>query len=446
MNHVFPRQTNKVLPIAVRGDGMYVIDGKGKRYLDGDGGGASVSVLGHSCPATVIEAMSQQMEQLAWIHSGSFTTEPAEALADLLIEEAPEGLDRVFFVSGGSEAVETAVLMGRQYFVETGQPSRQRIISRRNSYHGSTLFSMSIGHTLGRRKPFEPMLVDVSHISPCYAYRDRRQNETEEGYGLRVADELEAEILRLGPENVLAFVAETVVGGGAGVVPAVPGYFQRIREICDRYGLLLILDEVLCGMGRTGTLHACTQEGVVPDMIALGKGLGAGYQPIAAVLVSGDIYEGFRQGSGAFKVGFTYVAHATACAGALAVQRILRDEHLVENVAHQGEALHSALVERFGQNEHIGDIRGRGLMQTLEFVLDRASKEPFDPALQLNARIHKAALERALIVGAEGGTIDGFRGDCIDLTPAFLINEAEVQEIVDRLGDAVDAALAEVVQ
>lgn len=442
MTHVFHRQINRKLPVAVRGEGIYVIDSTGKRYIDGYSGGASVSCLGHSHPA-VVEAVCKQIGQLPYLHGTMFTTEPMEELAEIIAKSAPNGLAHVFFTSSGSEAVETAIMMGRQYFVEAGQPQRRRVISRRSSYHGATLSSMATGHAVKRRDPFEPMLMDVVHISPCYAYRGQNPDETEEEYGLRVADELETTILGLGAETVMAFIAETVVGTTSGAVPPVPGYFRRIREICDRYGVLLILDEVFCGMGRTGTLYACTQEGVAPDLLTMAKGLGAGYQPIGAVLVSSQVFDVIRDGSGAFKGGFTYSGHATACAGAIAVQQVIRKERLVENVARQGQVLRAALIKRFGDHPHIGDIRGRGLMQTIELVADRTSKKPFDTSLKLHERIWTEAMRCGLMCCPGNGTADGWRGDHVVLAPPYIIKKTEVAEIVNRLGEAVDAALAE---
>lgn len=442
MDHVFHRTIGRKLPVAVRGEGVYITDTSGKRYLDGYAGGASVSCLGHSHPA-VVAAVQEQIAKLPYFHGNVFTTEPLEELADTLIEGAPPGLTRAFFTSSGSEAVETAIMMARQYCFETGQPQRRHIISRRSSYHGATLTGMSVGHQLARRQPYEPMLAEVVHISPCYAYRGKRPGESDEEYGLRVADELESAIDRLGPGNVLAFVAETVVGTTSGALPAVPGYFKRIREICDRHGVFLILDEVFCGMGRTGSLHACSQEGVAPDLITLAKGLGAGYQPIGAVLVSGRIFDVIEKGSGAFKGGFTYSGHATACAAALAVQTVIREERLVENVARQGRFLNNLLTERFGNHANIGDIRGRGLMQTIELVEDRTSKDPFDPGLKLYERIFSKSMKAGLICWPGGGTADGRKGDHVVVAPPYIVGEKEIEEIVDRLGSAVDAALAE---
>ncbi len=442
MSHVFHRHTQHVYPVAVRGQGLYVIDRDGKRYLDASGG-AAVSCLGHNHPA-VIQALKDQLDRLVYAHTSFFTSEPSETLAEHLIARAPEGLAKVYYVSGGSEAIETALKLARQYFVETGQPRRHRFIARRQGYHGNTLGALAVGGNIARREMFAPLLMETSHITPCYPYRYKEAGESEAAFGRRVADELEAEILRLGAETVAGFIAEPVVGATSGAVPPVSGYFARIREICDAYGVLLILDEVMCGMGRTGTLFACEQEAVAPDILTCAKGLGAGYQPIGATLATARIFEAIAAGSGFFQHGFTYIGHPMACAAALAVQRTIEGERLLDNVRKQGAALRVRLEERFGNHPHIGEIRGRGLFLGLELVADRASRAPFDPDLRLHARIKAAAMARGLMCYPAGGTIDGRRGDHILLAPPFIIEDAQVGEIVERLGDAVDAALAEV--
>lgn len=440
MSHVFYRHLRQDYPTAVRGDGVYVFDSEGKRYLDASGG-AAVSCLGHSHPA-VIRAVQDQAGRLAFAHTGFFTSEPAEALASKLIERAPAGMDKVYFVSGGSEAVEAALKMARQYFLEIGQPQRRRFIARRQSYHGNTLGSLAVGGNQWRRRQFEPILIHVDHLTPCYAYREKRDDESDEAFGRRLASELEAHLAEVGPETVIAFIAEPVVGATLGAVPAVPGYFKAIREELDRHGILLILDEVMCGMGRTGTLFASEQEDVVPDLVCVAKGLGAGYQPIGAVLVQERIVAAIRDGSGFFQHGHTYMGHPVAASAALAVQQAIEEEGLLERVRVMGEKLETSLVERFGNHRHVGDIRGRGLFRGLELVLDRATKTPFDPALALNARVKRAAMAEGLMCYPMGGTIDGREGDHILLAPPFIIDEEHVARITDKLGRAVDQALA----
>ena len=441
-SRVFHRQLGKEMPRAVGGEGVYLIDADGKRYLDASGG-AAVSCLGHGDP-DVIEAIKGQLDTLAFAHTGFFTSRPAEELADLLIEQAPDGFGAIYFVSGGSEAVEAGLKMARQYFLEIGEPSRTKFIARHQSYHGNTLGALSVGGNVWRREPFKELLTEASHISPCYAYRGREDTESEEEYGHRVADELEVEIKRLGPENVAAFIAETVGGATAGVIPPVAGYFTRIREICSRHGVLLILDEVMCGMGRTGTLFACEQDGISPDIICVAKGLGAGYQPIGATLVHSKVLEAFQRGSSLFQHGHTYMGHPTACAGSLAVQSKVKDQNLLADVRERGEQLVAKLIQRFGNHPNVGDIRGRGLFLGIEFVADRATKKAFNPAKKLHAKIKAAAMHEGLICYPGGGTVDGVEGDHVLLAPPFIITLDELDELVEKLGKAVDAALAEV--
>ena len=440
MSHVFPRSMKTTPPVAVAGEGCYIIDSTGKRYLDGSGG-AAVSCLGHDHPA-VIEAVRSQIGKLAFAHTGFFTSEPAEELASLLAAEAPEGIDHVYFVSGGSEAVEAAIKLARQYFVERGMPERRHLIARRQSYHGNTLGALAAGGNEWRRQAFAPLLVETSHIAPCYAYREMRDDESEQGFGERVADELEAEIQRLGPETVMAFVAEPVVGATLGAVPATQGYFARIREICDRHGVLLILDEVMCGMGRTGYLFASEADDVRPDIVTIAKGLGAGYQPVGAMLCSDEIYRTIESGSGFFQHGHTYLGHPTACAAALAVVTTLLDEQLIGRVQVQGAKLKAALDDRFGKHPHIGDIRGRGLFLAMEFVADRARKTPFDPVEARHRAFKAAAFEAGLICYPMGGTLDGRHGDHVLLAPPFIISDDQIDEICDKLDVAVQSALA----
>jgi adenosylmethionine-8-amino-7-oxononanoate aminotransferase len=430
------------MPVAVSASGVEIVDADGRRYLDASGG-AAVSCLGHGHPA-VLAAMRRQLDKIAYAHTAFFTTEAAERLADRLIEDAPPGLSHVYLVSGGSEAIEAALKMARQYFVEIGERERAHVIARRQSYHGNTLGSLAVGGNAWRRAQFEPLLIKTHHIDPCYAYRLQREGESDADYAARAAQALEHQILAIGPDRVIAFVAETVVGATLGAVPAVGDYFKRIRAICDRYGVLLILDEVMCGMGRTGTLHACEQEGIAPDLMTIAKGLGGGYQPIGAVMLSKRIYEAFMNGSGAFQHGHTYMGHPVAAAAALAVQEVIRRDGLIANVVEMGARLERGLKERFGQHPFVGDIRGRGLFRAIELVSDRASKQPFDPAAKVHARIKREAMARGLMVYPMGGTVDGVNGDHVLLAPPFIVEGRQVDAIVDRLDAALEAALADV--
>ncbi len=439
MSHIFPRHTKATLPTVSGGQGVYLYDQAGKAYFDGSGG-AAVSCLGHG-DVDVINAIKKQLDNVAFAHTGFFTSEPAEKLADKLIAHAPEGIDRVYLVSGGSEAVEAALKLARQYFVETGQPERKHIIARRQSYHGNTLGALATGGNEWRRAQFKPLLAETTHISACYEYRDKRSDESAEQYGLRIANELETEIQRLGEDKVMAFVAEPVVGATAGALPPVAGYFKRIREICDQYGVLLILDEVMCGMGRTGTLYACEQDGIAPDLLAIAKGLGAGYQPIGAMLCTSKIYAAIENGSGFFQHGHTYMGHATASAASLVVLEKLIDQDLVGRCAVLGEQLDAALHNTFGQHPNVGDIRGRGLFRGLELVQNRDTKACFPPELGVNKKIKAACFEAGLICYPMGGTIDGKNGDHVLLAPPFIMQEQHIDELVSKLDIALQKVL-----
>ncbi|MEI6001726.1 aspartate aminotransferase family protein [Paraburkholderia bengalensis] len=439
MTTVFHRMPKQSLPVAVKGEGIEIVDSTGKRYIDASGG-AAVSCLGHS-NQRVIDAIKRQAQQLPYAHTSFFTTQPTEELANHLIERAPAGLGHVYFVSGGSEAIEAALKLARQYFVEIGQHERRHIIARRQSYHGNTLGALAIGGNAWRREPFLPLLIDAHHVSPCYAYREQRADETEQQFAQRLADELEQKILELGPDTVAAFVAETVVGATAGAVPPVREYFRKIRAVCDRYGVLLMLDEIMSGMGRTGYLFACEEDGVAPDLLTIAKGLGAGYQPIGATLVSDRIYQAITGGSGFFQHGHTYIGHATACAAALEVQRVIDDEHLLDNVKARGEQLRSLLREHYAQHPHIGDVRGRGLFVGVELVRERATKTPFDASLKLHAAIKREAFQRGLMVYPMGGTVDGKIGDHVLLAPPFICTSADIERIAGLLAEAIEGAL-----
>jgi adenosylmethionine-8-amino-7-oxononanoate aminotransferase len=441
MTHVLHRQIRHDYPAATLGRGITIRDAAGKDYIDASGG-AAVSCLGHSNP-DVLAALHAQIDRLDYAHTGFFTTSAAEELADEMVRHAPAGIGHVYFTSGGSEGVEAALKLARQYFMERGEPQRRHFIGRRQGYHGNTLGALSVGGNLWRRRAFEPILLaNVHHVSPCYEYRGRRDDETPEAYGERLAQELSDKVDELGGANVIAFIAETVVGATLGAMPPVPGYFKRLREICDRHGILLILDEVMCGIGRTGTLHACEQEGVAPDLMVVAKGLGGGYAPIGAVMVNDRIVQALAEGSGFFQHGHTYMGHPLACAAALAVQRVIQRDNLLANVREQGSHLARRLRERFGNHSFVGDVRGRGLFQAIELVADRSTKEPFDPAYKLHAKIKQAAMDRGLMVYPMGGTVDGARGDHVLLAPPFIVDRATVDTIVERLGEAVDAAIA----
>ncbi|QQO32361.1 aspartate aminotransferase family protein [Bradyrhizobium diazoefficiens] len=442
-SRVLHRSLRETPPKAIGGEGVYLFAEDGRRVIDASGG-AAVSCLGHQHPR-VIAAMAKQASTLAYAHTAFFSSEPAEALAETLVGHEPGGLAYAYFVSGGSEAIEASIKLARQYFIERGEPQRQHFIARRQSYHGNTLGALAAGGNAWRRAPYAPLLsAAFSHVTPAFAYHEKHDGESDAQFVARLAAELEAEFQRLGPDTVAAFLAEPVVGATAGAVAAPDGYFKAVREICDRHGALLILDEVMSGMGRTGTTHAWEQEGIAPDIQAIAKGLGGGYQPIGAMLASGKIIDTIRSGSGAFQHGHTYLAHPLACAAALAVQDVIREDNLLEQVKQRGKQLEQRLTERFGNHRHVGDIRGRGLFWAIELVADRATRTSFDPALKLNPKIKAEAFAKGLGCYPGGGTVDGIRGDHVLLAPPYIASADEIDQIVDKLGTAVDNVLRSV--
>ncbi len=440
MSNIIHRSLRHTPPVAISAQGMMVRDSQGNTYIDACGG-AAVSSLGHGHP-DILTAIHRQLDRNAYAHTSFFTTDVAEELAERLVAGAPEGLTEVYLVSGGSEAMETALKLARQYFVENGQSERTVFISRRQSYHGNTLGALAVGGNEWRRRHFAPLLMDVPRVAPCYEYRDRPVGQSRDDYTDGLLQEIEATILATGPEKVIGFCAEPVVGATGGAIPPTPGYFRGVRSLCDKYGILFIADEVMCGMGRTGTMYAIEQDGVSPDIITIAKGLGAGYQPIGAVLAQGSLVERLRNGSGMFQHGHTYIGHPVAAAAALAVQKVIERDDLLAAVRLRGEAFRRMLRDAFGDHEHVGDIRGRGLFLALELVRDRATKEPFDPSLKLHAAVKAQAMAHGLMVYPMGGTIDGLNGDHILLAPPFIATDADLSEITSRLIDSVDAAFA----
>lgn len=440
MSHIIHRNLRQMPPTAVGGAGIVLRDSSGKTYLDASSG-AAVSSLGHGHP-DVIAAMHRQIDRCAYAHTAFFTTEVAEQLADRLIAGGPQDMGGVYFVSGGSEAMETALKLARQYWVEAGEPQRTQFIARRQSYHGNTLGALGVGGNEWRKRAFAPLLKEALRVAPCYAYRGCNEGMSLDDYTAGLLDELETAVIKAGPDTIIAFVAEPVVGATGGAIPPTPGYFQGVRDICDRHRILFIADEVMCGMGRTGSMYAIGQEGVAPDIVAVAKGLGAGYQPIGAVLAHEAIVDTLRQRSGMFQHGHTYIGHPVAAAAALAVQQVIERDDLLAQVGRRGALLRQMLGDAFGTHEHVGDIRGRGLFMALELVRDRETKAPFAPEVKLHAAIKAEAMARGLLVYPMGGTIDGQLGDHVLLAPPFIVTPGELSEIVSRLDAAVKAALA----
>lgn len=435
MTHVFHRQLKTPYPMAVAAQGVWIRDAAGRQYIDAVSG-AAVCSLGYGDP-DVIAAIKSQAESLAYIHSRYFTTEASETLAELLIKASPPGFDKVYFVSGGSEAVEAALKLARQYAVARGADKKSVVIARQNSYHGATLGALGVSGNPGRRALYAPLMRNAEFVSPCYAYRQQVDGETELQYAKRLAQELKQKIEAIGAENVLAFIAEPVVGASLGAAPAVAGYFREIRRVCDAYDVLLIADEVMCGMGRTGTLFAIEQDGVTPDLIVAAKGLAAGYQPIGAVLASAKIHDVIQDGPGFFQHGHTYIGHATACAAATAVLQKIQDLDLLSRVKVSGKAFQSMLLQHLADHPLVGDIRGQGLMVGIEFVANRQTKAPLDPALGAARVLEQAALAAGVLCYPVGGFLDGVRGDHVLLAPPFISTHQELEEMANRLCAAI---------
>lgn len=436
MSKVIYKNLNTSPILAVGGSGVWLEDATGKRYLD-TCGGVAVSSLGHGHPR-IAAAFEREAKKLAWAHAGSFTTVAAEELAERLVA-ASGGLARAQFLSGGSEVMELAMKIAYQYQCERGLPDKSAFISRRQSYHGSTLGTLSISGNPQRQSVFGRLFTPAEFVSPCYAYRDQQPDESEEQYATRLADELDAKIRSLGSENVAAFFAETVVGSTNGAVPAVPGYFRKIKAVCERHDVLLILDEVMAGMGRTGQLFAYADDGIVPDMVAVGKGLAAGYMPISALLISDQVHSVMAAGSGVLGNGQTHVNHPLACAIALEVQRVIVEENLLAQVRQRGEQLRAWLRESLADLDTVGDVRGRGLFVGVEFVESRATKAPFKGGGAYAAALKQEALQRGLLIYPGSGTVQGTQGNHVLFAPPFITSEDELGQMVERFNAVVRA-------
>ncbi|KAF2143408.1 uncharacterized protein K452DRAFT_347250 [Aplosporella prunicola CBS 121167] len=434
-SHILHRSLRRSPHRVVAASGNYLTLSNGQKILDATGG-AAVACLGHGNQC-VKDAIARQMDEVSYCHSLFFSTGAAERLGDELVGSTRGRMSKAFIVSSGSEAVEAAMKLARQYFLElpTPQPSRVRFIARGESYHGTTLGSLGLGGHRGRRAMFEPMLSDkISHVSACNAYRGKLDDESDEAYVARLAEELDAEFRKVGPDSVCAFVAEPVVGAALGCVPPVPGYFEAMRAVCDKHGALLILDEIMSGMGRTGTIHAWEQEGVIPDIQTIGKGLGGGYAPVAGILINRRVVDTLDKGTGSFSHGQTYQGHPIACAAAAEVQRIIREDKLVDNARELGEHLASLLRKSLGDHPNVGNIRGRGLFWGLqiEFVRNKAAKQPFDPTDGVAMKIHEKGMEPeyGISIYPGSGSADGISGDHVLLAPAYNVTKADIELIV----------------
>jgi adenosylmethionine-8-amino-7-oxononanoate aminotransferase len=437
--NVFPRRLDKPLPLAVRAEGMWILDSEGNRYLDASGGALVVN-LGHG-REEIARALYDQAIQCEYVHPTMFTTPPAEELARALAAHSPPGIDRFYFLSSGSEAVETAIKLARQIHLECGRPHRVRLISRWKSYHGLTLGALAATGRTAFRVPFAPLLAEVVHIPAPYCLRCT-YGLNHPSCGLRCAQALEEAILDVGAETVSAFLAETVSGATIAAVPPPPGYLAVIREICDRYSVLLILDEVMCGLGRTGRWFACEHYGVVPDMVTMGKGLGGGAIALSAVGVQAKHFDAIVRGSGRFVHGGTFSHHSVAAAVGLTVVRILEREHLVERVARRGEMLGSKLRDRLQAHPNVADIRGLGYLWGVEFVEDRERLQPFPRRDKFVERLWQNIFRRGVIVYSSTG-LAGADGDALVVGPPFVIEEDQLDLLVSAIYKGLEETLTE---
>ena len=427
------------LPRIVRGEGSYVYDAAGRRYLDGSGGPAAFSI-GHG-NREVNAAIARQLEKVACGYRYLFTSEPLEELTSLLLARCGPEFEHIVYSSSGSEAVESAMKVALQYWDARGLPTKKRFVARERSYHGNTLGALSVTGFLERRRPFEGSLLDVSFVSAANTYRPLLGLAAPE-LTAALADELDARIKALGSEHVAAFIFEPVVGAAGGVVPAPPGYAKAVRAVCDRHDVLVIADEVMCGSGRCGTWRALEHDGVVPDIMAVGKGLAGGYIPLAAAILRKELGDTIVSEQGTIFTGHTYSGHTAACAAGLAVQRIIEREQLVSHVRIRGEALRRDLQEALNRFDEVGDVRGRGYLIGIEFVRDRATKEPFPADRAVSRAIGRRAFEDGLICYPCAGHVAGVMGDTVIVAPPYNASEAELSELIEKLARAIERTLA----
>lgn len=426
------------LPRVAWGKGCYIYDSDGKQYIDGSGGPA-VFCLGHG-NEEVNAAIARQLDKVAHGYRYTFTSDPMEQLTALVAERCGGTLRRMVFVTGGSEAVESCLKLALQYHAARGEMSRRRFIARERSWHGNTLGALAVSGFRDRRAAFEGALVEASHISAVNSYRPPA-GVAPEDLAAHCADELDREILRCGAGNVAAFIFEPVVGAAGGAVPAPAGYAKAVREICDRHGVLMIADEVMCGSGRTGTWRALAHDGVEPDIMSVAKGLAAGYLPLGAAIYSDRIAEAIVKAHGGPMTGHTFTGHTACCAAGLAVQTIVKRDRLVEKVAEDGLYLAAQLRTRLGERPYVGNIRGRGFFLGIELVADRATKRPFDPAQQVYIKLRDQTFANGLICYPSGGNVDGVAGDHVILAPPYIARRAELDEIVDKLATSLDQVM-----
>ncbi|HEV8399211.1 MAG TPA: aminotransferase class III-fold pyridoxal phosphate-dependent enzyme [Gemmatimonadales bacterium] len=433
-SHVFYRKLGHEYPKIVRGEGCWLIDERGKRYLDAVGG-AYVANLGHANPE-IAEAMARQARQFGYLSGTMFTHDPVEVLAAEIAETLPGDLSKVYFLCSGSEAVEAALKLARQYWVERGRPSKQRIIALAPGYHGSTLLALSASAREAYKAMFRPWLVDVHRIPASYAYRCECGGKSA-SCPVCSGNVLEEAIRQLGADQIAAFIAEPVGGSSTGGSTPRPEYFRRVREVCDQHDILFIADEILCGAGRTGTWWAIEPYGVTPDIMTMGKGISGGYAALSAVAAPERIVDVVAQGSSNFMHAQTFSHHPVACAAGVAAVRQIKAKGLVERCARMGRVLHERLAP-LAQLPHVGDVRGRGLLAGIEFVEDKASRAPFPRAARFAESFAEAALDAGLTVWPNVGHADGTSGDLAMIAPPFIVTEEEIGEIVRRLAEALE--------
>jgi len=440
--HVWVRnqRAGEVLPRIRHGEGAYLIDETGKRYLDGSGGPV-ISCVGHR-NREVIDAIRQQLDRFEYAFCGHFTTDAIDALAETIIAEAGLPYRRVSFVSGGSEAIETCMRIALQYHVARGEPGRVQFISRRQSWHGYTFGALAVSGHFMRRRHYANALMPATFLSPANVYRPPIGISPDD-LAQYCVEEFERAILTLGPERVAAFIFEPVTGTAGGAVPAPAGYAKAMRAVCERYGVLMISDEVMCGVGRCGTWRALESDGIASDVMAIAKGLGGGYMPIGAAVYTEEVYRTIVTAHGTVGTAHTYAGHPVACAAALAVLRLIKREGLVEKVRRDGAYLRARLEKAFAGHDHIGDIRGRGLLLAIEFVRDRGTKQPFPRTLQLHTKLRERTFENGLICFPSGGTVDGINGDHVLLAPPYTATGEELDAIVSILATSVDQVFCE---
>jgi hypothetical protein len=427
--HIFYRKLGRIYPLITHGEGIYLYDEKGKRYIDGSGGALVVNI-GHG-QEEIFQRMADQMGKVGYVHGTQFTTQSIEEYAEALGEILPKGLEKIYFLSGGSEAVEAAIKLARQYYLESGQSQRWRVVARWHSYHGNTLGALSLTGRVGARRPYLPLLTDFPHFPPPYCYRCPF-GLTYPECDFECAKTLENVLQMEGPETISAVILEPIIGATIGAVVPPDGYLSSIKRTCEHYGILLIDDEVMTGMGRTGRWFAVEHWDVLPDIMVLGKGMSGGYFPLSAMITRGEFVDRLKEKTGGFVHGHTFSHHPVACAVGLAVLRFIQKQNLLQNCQKQGDYLIKRL-EGFKDFPFVGDVRGKGLMTAIEFVKDQKTKEPFPRSAKFTEKVIDLAFENGLVLYPGTGFVDGVNGDMVMVGPPLIIEDTQIDEIMDIL-------------